>query len=334
MRRILYLSAGAALLGGGAMAEPAALPAPDTRSTLNFLTENDSYAPPRTDRWYTNGVRLGYSSPEAALPAPLAAMDGAIGRLLGPAQSRWGLALGQNIYTPRNTATFVPDRADRPYAGYAYLEASLDRRTEFTLDRFSLAGGIVGPGSLGRKTQDIVHELIGSKIPHGWRYQMRDEITFNLGWQRTWRYRLANLPGGLAVDALPAAEVALGTVAVYGQASARLRLGQGLERDFGPARIRPGGADTPAPLGEGFGWYVFAGGAGRLVGRDLFLDGSTWRSGSPSVHKRNAVADMEAGLAVFWNNVRLSYTHDWRTQEFTGQRKWFTYGIVNLAVAF
>ncbi len=334
MRRIVIISAGLALLAGAAAAQQAPLPAPDPRAVLHLSTENDAFAPARTDRWYTNGFRLGYSSPEAQLPGPVEALDAALGRLLGPAQSRWGLSLGQNIYTPRNTAAYVPDPHDRPYAGYLYLEGSLDRRTETTLDRFTVAGGIVGPGSLGRKTQDIVHDLIGDKRPHGWRYQLRDEPTFNLGWQRIWRYRLANLPGGIEVDTLPAAEIALGSVAVYGQAGARLRLGQGLGGDFGTPRVRPGGGDSAAPVGQGFGWYLFGGGSGRVVGRDLFLDGSTWRSNSPSVAKRNLVGDMEAGGAVFWHNVRLSYTHDWRSEEFVGQKKWFTFGIITLSAAF
>lgn len=334
MRQIVKMGAGLALLAGSAAAQQSTLPAPDPRAVLHAITENDAYAPTRTDRWYTNGVRFGYSSPEAQLPGPVAALDAALGRLLGPAQSRWGINLGQNIYSPSDTRAYVPDPRDRAYAGYLYLEGSLDRRTEGTLDRFTVAAGVVGPGSLGRKTQDIVHALIGSRLPHGWRYQMRDEATVNLGWQRTWRYRLANLPGGLEVDTLPAAEVALGTVAIYAQAGARLRLGQGLGGDFGTPRIRPGGGDTAAPQGQGFGWYVFGGASGRAVGRDLFLDGSTWRRTSPHVTKRNLVGDMEAGGAVYWHNVRLSYTHDWRSEEFVGQKKWFTYGIATLSVAF
>ena len=123
-------------------------------------------------------------------------------------------------------------------------------------------------------------------------------------------------------------------MAIYAQAGARLRFGQGLERDFGTPRIRPGGGDTAAPLGQGFGWYVFGGAAGRAVGRDLFLDGSTWRNHSPSVSKRNLVGDLEAGGAVFWHNIRLSYTHDWRSEEFVGQKKMFTFGVATLSVAF
>ena len=86
-------------------------------------------------------------------------------------------------------------------------------------------------------------------------------------------------------------------------------------------------------MGEGFGWYLFAGASGRAVGRDIFLDGNSWRH-SASVRKRPAVADLEAGAALFWRDMRLSFTQDIRSQEFVGQRKAFTYGIVTLAVAF
>lgn len=327
------------LLAAAALALPAAaqdlrLPPPDPRATLHIVSENDAFGFQGTDRWYTNGFRLGYQSPEGTLPGPMSWLDSALAGLLGPANTRWGVALGQNIYTPADIGRFIPDPRDRPYAGYSYLDFSLDRRTANRLDRVSLQLGVVGPTSLARNTQDIVHNLLQDHAPHGWRYQLRDEPTFNLGWQRIWRQRLLDLPGGLAVDALPAAEVALGTVAVYGQGAFRIRLGQGLERDFGPARIRPGNADAAAPVGDDFGWYVFGGAAGRLVGRDIFLDGNTWRTNGPSVKKRIGVGDFEAGAAMFWRGVRLSLTQDWRTEEFANQRKWFNYGIISLAVGF
>ena len=86
-------------------------------------------------------------------------------------------------------------------------------------------------------------------------------------------------------------------------------------------------------MGEGFGWYVFGGVGGHVVGRDIFLDGNTWRD-SRSVDKRTFVADFEVGAAVFWQNVRLSYTQIWRTKEFDGQRENFTFGSVSLAFSF
>ena len=65
----------------------------------------------------------------------------------------------------------------------------------------------------------------------------------------------------------------------------------------------------------------------------LFLDGNTWRD-SRSVDHRPFVADFEVGAAVFWQNIRLSYTQVWRTKEFVSQRERFTFGSVSLAFSF
>ena len=325
----------ALLSGGGAAAQPSSLPPPDPRAAVHVLSENDSYLllGPPSDRYYTNGVRLGWQSAEGELPGFMQWLDNGLAGLLGPANSRWGLGIGQNIYTPQDIRPFNPDPRDRPYAGYLYGNLTLDRRTWTTLDRFEFQAGVVGPSSLGRQAQDFVHDILGDRRPHGWHYQLRDEPVFNVNAERIWRVPVASLPGAVGVDALPNVGAMLGTVRVSASAGARVRIGQGLERDFGVPRIRPAIADAPAPVGEGFGWYLFGGLGGSVVGRDLFLDGNTWRD-SRSVDRRPFVGDLEAGAAVFWNNVRLSYTQVWRSKEFVGQRKEFTFGALSLSVAF
>ena len=39
-------------------------------------------------------------------------------------------------------------------------------------------------------------------------------------------------------------------------------------------------------------------------------------------------------LPVFGRYVRLSYTQDWRTQEFVGQKRYFHFGSFNLSYAW
>ncbi|MDN3564373.1 lipid A deacylase LpxR family protein [Paeniroseomonas aquatica] len=322
-------------LGGTAAAQtgPARdLPAPDRRAAISFLSENDTYGR-STDRYYTNGARFNWSSAEESLPGPMAALDRALADLFGPARSRWGIALGQNMYTPINKRLREPDPRDRPYAGLLYGEVSLDRRTSTTLDRFSMTLGVVGPTSLARQTQDIVHAAIGDRQARGWGFQIHDEPVFNIGYERTWRERLLNLPGDLAVDALPTVTLAAGTIHTYAGVGARVRIGQGLERDFGAPRIRPTIADSPAPVGDGFGWYLFAGAGGRAIARDITLDGNTFRD-SRSVDPRHFVSDLELGGAVFWQNIRLAYTQDFRSKEYVGQKKDFVFGALSLSFSF
>ena len=210
--------------------------------------------------------------------------------------------------------------------------SALDRRTWRTLDRFELQLGVVGPASGARDTQSVVHRIIGDPVPQGWGRQLHNEPVFNLNAERIWRVPVAGTGIG-DVDVLPAAGAQLGTVRVAASAGARLRFGQGLERDFGAPRIRPTIADPPAPVGDGFGWYVFGGVGGYAVARDIFLDGNTWRD-SRSVDRKPFVADFEVGAAVFWRNIRLSYTQVWRTKEFEDQSRIFTFGSVSLAFAF
>ena len=339
MTRLPTVAAGAFLLLASAARAQPALPSPlppaDPRAVLHALTENDSYSTfnPRTDRWYTNGIRLGWQSAENTLPHFMLGLDQALGEIFGPANSRWGLAIGQEMFTPVNTRLRDPDPRDRPYAGYLHANLTLHRRTWTTLDRFEVQAGVVGPLSFGRQAQDFVHDALGDRRPRGWRRQLQDEPVFNVNAERIWRLPLAQLPDSLGLDVLPTVGVQLGTVRVAASGGARLRVGQGLDRDFGVPRIRPGLADASAPVGEGFGWYLFGGVGGNAVARDIFLDGNTYRN-SRSVEPRLFTAEAEAGAAVFWNNVRISYTQVWRNKEFVAQTKPFTFGSFSLSVAF
>ncbi len=329
------LAAGALLLLSSGVAAAQTLPPPDPRGAVSFVLENDSLklVGRQTDRWYTSGVRLGWTSAEGGLPGPLARVDEGLAGLLGPANARWRFDFGQNFFTPVNKRLRDPDPRDRPYAGILYGTIGLDRRTWGTLDRFELQLGAVGPASLGRATQSFVHRAIGEDVPRGWGRQLRNEPVFNLNAERIWRVPVVAETGVGGVDLLPAAGAQLGTVRVAASAGARVRFGQGLERDFGTPRIRPTIADAPAPVGEGFGWYLFGGVGGYAVGHDISLDGNVFRGGR-SVDRKPFVADLELGAAVFWQNIRLSYTQVWRTEEFKRQNEFFTFGSVSLAFAF
>ena len=329
------LVSAAFLLSGAPAARAQELPPADPRIVLNLITENDSYGLDGTDRWYTNGLRLGWQSGEDALPGPVAWLDQRLADLFGPARTRWGLAVSQSIFTPVNKQLSTPDPRDRPYAGLLYAEIGLNRRTADRLDRFALQVGLVGPSALGRQAQDFVHSILGASQPRGWGAQLPDEPQVNLLWDRTWRMPLP-VPGmteAPGFDLLPNLALALGTGQIHAGAGARLRFGQGLSEDFGPPRIRPALAPAPAPAGEEFGWYVFAGANGRVVGRDVTLNGTLWRS-SPSVDPRHLVGELELGAAAFWRGIRLSFTHVWRSKEFVAQTAPFRFGSISVSVAF
>ncbi|MBB5696088.1 lipid A deacylase LpxR family protein [Muricoccus pecuniae] len=306
---------------------------PDPRGTLSLTVENDLFG--GSDRYYTNGLLLTWRSPSADLPWPLDALDRGLSSLTGPGALRWGLSFGQNFFTPEDKTRRIPDPRDRPYAGYLYGAASLVRTTERTQTLAEVQLGVVGPSALGEFVQNNYHDLLNIKNAEGWDRQLKDEPAATLLLERRWRIPLGTpLGGGLAAEAIPVLSGAVGNVQTYAAAGALLRIGDGLEADWGPVRIRPAlaGSGFFQPR-QDFGWYVFAGAEGRAVARDIFLDGNTWRDG-PSVDKRLLVADAQAGAAVLWRGVRFAYTHVLRTEEFYGQRGRQSFGSLSVSFRF
>ena len=309
------------------------VPPPDQAGTLTFTAENDLFGG-STDRYYSNGVLLSWRSPSADLPAPFAWIDDRLNWLLGPGALRWGLSVGQNLYTPESKYRNPPDPRDRPYAGHLYAAFSLSRSTGATQTSFELQAGVVGPSALGEEVQNNYHRLIRVRRLDGWDSQLKDEPTLNVLVERRWRVPLGTF-AGFDTEVIPSAILALGNVSIYAGSGALLRIGQGLDADWGPTRIRPAlaGSSFFQPRQE-FGWYVFAGLDARVVGRDLFLDGNTFRSNGPSVSHRPLVGEAQAGTAVFWRGTRLAYTQVIRSEEFYGQRGTQTFGSISASFRF
>src|SRR3546814_7476739 len=103
-------------------------------------------------------------------------------------------------------------------------------------------------------------------------------------------------------------------------AAVALRLGEDLPSDYGPPRLRPAlpGSDYFRPS-DWFGWHLFVGAEGRLMVRNIFLDGNTFED-SHSVDKYPLVFDLQAGIEVdLGKRVRIAYTNLWRSRELSEQ---------------
>jgi hypothetical protein len=296
-------------------------------------TENDKFStvPGGTDRYYTAGNQVAYTSSPNGVPQ--AASD--FGRFLFGGGTTWlGVSVGQQLYTPRDTRLIRPDPNDRPYAGYLAATVNLIQDVENTRNVIGASLGVIGPSAGGRLVQNGFHTFIGSEQSHGWSAQLHDEPALQLIASRTWRQQLFAL-GPVETDVLPAVTVGVGTVRDYAQVGGRLRIGHGLERDFGPSRITDGlnGGDAYLP-GDGLGYYLFVGVSGQAIARDAFLDG-TLGGRSAHVSRRPLMADAEGGFAVLWRGARISYTHTWQTDAFRGQKVGlFNFGSIALSTRF
>lgn len=323
-------------------AAPAALRADDGQR-LSVIEENDSLFFDSDDH-YTQGLRIGYLGPDVKPGSGWNRPFDVLGSLLpvfpGEAKRsrRYGLSFGQSFFTPSVIAADPPDPRDRPYAGWLYLGADLlqdtDRRM---LEHVELQFGVVGPAALGRQVQRGWHEFIDGTEPEGWDAQLENEPGLVLSYERKWRLKLIG-DGASGIDLIPELGGSLGNVFTYGEAGVLLRFGRNLQADYGPARIRPALSGTDYfnrdYLDGDFGIYGFVGAQGRAVARNIFLDGNTFGS-SPSVDKEPLVADLQAGVSLFWRNgARLDVTVMHRTNEFEGQDGGDAIGIVSFGASW
>jgi hypothetical protein len=341
-----------------AMTSLHAAPASGDGWAIGVHFENDLFAD--TDQQYTNGIKLTAVSPDLSsrfadredLPRwlrdliPLSAVPFSEGD--GVART-FAFSLGQNMYTPQDTARSTVVLDDRPYAGWLYVAATFQTRERDRQDTLELQAGLIGPYSLAEQTQELVHRARGLAIPKGWDNQLRTEPGLVLAYERVWRVPLGPRGPGWGTELLNRAGGALGNVATYASAGVQLRAGWNLPSDFGYSVIRPGGVTQvgslpdPSPQGEsdalhalrerGFTAYAFVGAEGRLVARDIFLDGNTFRD-SHEVDNKPFVADLMAGVTVGYRGLKLSLARVLRTREFRGQPRDHRFGSITLSYAF
>jgi hypothetical protein len=127
----------------------------------------------------------------------------------------------------------------------------------------------------------------------------------------------------------------LGNVFTYANAGLTFRYGKNLPNDYGPPRLQPGMPNSAdfSLASSHVGWYLFAGFEGRAIARNIFLDGNSFVS-SRSVEKFPFVGDIQFGFVVDWKNMRLSYTHLLRTEEYKTQQSNNDFGALTVGIKF
>ena len=335
-----HLALGAVLLGLPGVSNGAERPT-GKHWTFSAYFENDLFA--RTDEHYTSGVKLAWVSPDLTvfrdstrLPDWSHALIDELPFIDDPAlQRNIAISVGQNIYTPEDIETRAVVRNDRPYAGWLYGSVAFHNRNADWMDVIELEGGFVGPLSMAEQAQNGVHALRGLSRANGWRHQLNTEPGVNLIWERKWRMTTLRSSLGLEADLVSNAGGSLGNVSTYLNAGAEVRMGWNLPKDFGTSLIRASGV-TDAPITGSRrrpGIHLFASAAGRLVGRDIFLDGNTFTD-SHSVDKKRLVADFAAGISIVNGPVKLSFSRAMRTREFHGQRRAQHFGSISLSYTY
>lgn len=357
--------------------------------SLSFTLENDLFV--NTDSNYTNGWKIsaasgevGTRTPAECLPAFFRVQQEIGNRALDwldtdPSKDPNNEVLGRNflakagqaMYTPRDftRSALIPN--DRPYAGWLYFGLGYHVRSqprpgpdgeppaEQRLDSLEVNLGVIGPLSLAKQFQDIIHDMRGFARFQGWSNQLRNEIGVQLVYERKHKSRAALpmleqdwpscIPGGggpaycspgMAVEFIRYSGASLGNISTRAYAGGELRVGWNIPNDFGTFSIRPGG-DNPSPvsvqetfadsLKRPLGVHVFAGVQGAVSAREFSLDGNLF-SDSHKVTRIPLVGEFNSGLAVQWGPVQLAFTRVTRSREFTEQGRRHAFGQIFLGI--
>ncbi len=298
------------------------------RGAFSFHLENDVFA--LTDRYYTHGLKLGWIS-----PYKMANQSDPLSR------SAISVSFGQNIYTPYDIEREDLIEDDRPWAGISYFTFAMHRKRDKTMDTFEFLLGIVGPSSLAAKMQKFVHSLYRGTQPQGWHHQLKDEIVFNMIYDKKWRIFKFREGKRIEFDLIGHAGAGLGTMMTAAASGWQFRFGSNLPQDFGTFLLRPGG-ESGALFNEqthhradakrsGIHGYLYL--VGHAVYRNIFLDGNTFRD-SHRVDKYPFVGDIVLGFVINRKRIKFSYAYVFRTKQFKTQKKPQIFGAISISYVY
>ena len=141
---------------------------------FRFHYDNDYFT--ATDEYYTQGVTFELVHP-ALKRNPLNKL------LLKPQNSdtKYGIRFDHFGYTPTSISSDFIRYGDRPFAGNIALSSFLIAIDTVQKQRLSttLTMGIIGSKAGGRETQVTIHRWLENITPHGWEYQIANDVILN-----------------------------------------------------------------------------------------------------------------------------------------------------------
>jgi hypothetical protein len=316
-------------------ASPAHAAENSRRMTMHLRLDNDMFAT-GSDRGYTNGFQLGFTSPtvESFTDPALPRSERAVSRPLkwlqprGYQENNVTVTLSQGMFTPDESELNPPDPLDRPYAGLLVAGIQYNGRDATTMRSTRLDVGLVGPSALAEQTQDIVHDALGADEFLGWDHQLDNEPIVRVLHQRLRKWDLRRTPR--MMDAIVHYGGSIGNLNSFASVGGELRFGRVLPDDFGTAPAPQGGSIAPSRahgLDRRPTFHAFVGLDARYVAHDITLDGNTWRD-SPSVEREPLVADLALGFATYMGAWQITVARYFRTQEFETEQRDTTFGSI------
>lgn len=287
--------------------------------------DNDLWARGKTDRWYTNGVRVSWTfdkPPQSELSK--AFVSGTQWLLWDGKTPTMTYSVGQSMYTPSDIRLAQPPLDDRPWGAFLYFSTTAHayQGNEFRATELKL--GTTGKYALGEQAQKLVHKIISSPEPQGWDQQLRARPGIQLTHARV--YRIGDTPAHDVVGFQAGWGVGVGTLRTRGSLDAAVVVGD------------LGGTNAPLLIGNEGDFVVqdfnkrdqfrspFLYIAANITGvaYNYFLEGKT-PYGQAQIEPKRSYRVFTVGLSLplqRWLGEgwpRLVYAQSTRTPEFTSE---------------
>jgi lipid A 3-O-deacylase len=291
--------------------------------------DNDILAKGRTDRWYTNGLRLSwtFNAPPTSDLSKLC-LDGSRWFLWDDKIPTLGYSVGQSMYTPSDVSQAAPQVNDRPWGAYLFFGVTAHAyKTDSGGSEFratELKVGTTGRYALGEQVQSLIHRMTSSAEPQGWDQQLRARPGVQLSHARV--YRIGDQLSRDYFGFQSGWGLATGTLRTYGNFNVAMSIGDlsgrnspllvGNEGDFVAQDF------NNRPQFEKPFAFVAANITG--VAHNYFLDGDT-PYGKANIERKNFYTMLQWGVSIplqKWIGKkwpRLVYSQSSRSSEFRSQ---------------
>lgn len=312
----------------------------------HVLWENDlltSKLLGRSDKWYTNGIKLASSYKPNCIPGWLPdRLHHTLSAMMkdDTYDVVFGFTAGQLMFTPKNLATPLPQPTDRFWGGWLYTGMMVQRQPRNhpdELETLEVDYGVTGPLSGAEQLQKLIHKLSDSTMPHGWNNQIKTEPAIQLTYSRTVHTPQRRIPGTpLSSDFAWHYGLAAGTLFDYVNGGLTARLGTKL------TDVTPGTIENPA-IGQfsriDSAAYLLARLDMKAIAHNTFIDGSMLRE-APHVSyvaSKQVVPQFTFGMVLEWQGKeegegkRLSILFHRRGPEFrspAGPAPIFNFGTI------
>jgi lipid A 3-O-deacylase len=268
--------------------------------------DNDFYG--KTDYYYTQGYQLELVNPFLR-KSPVSR---ALVRLKA-SRTKYGLSFEHYGFTPTSIRSDTILSGDRPFTGVILLKSfsiSVDAEKRRRLASV-LSIGMIGPAAFAGRMQATIHRWTNNAVPHGWQYQIRNDIVVN--YELSHEREIFNIENIVSLNTN--AKVSLGTLLDKAHAGFTLTAG----RFDSPFR------KTEKKHSKNFQLYLFTQPLVGTIGYDASLQGGIFNRNSPYVIKSESIQRFTFqntfGIAAHIWKAHFEYSQTFITKEFsTGLR--------------